>query len=127
MALLVLLTFVVGSIVAPASHYAFMLYSDVYGVGHHQHNTHQDGHDAGHEAHASTASHNATPVQASDAGVEHFYCEYAALFATFAATGPVAAPVVDGTPHTGLISATADLHPDFSLPAAFQQRGPPVL
>lgn len=36
MALLVLLTFVVGSIVAPASHYAFMLFSDVYGVGDHQ-------------------------------------------------------------------------------------------
>ncbi len=130
-ALLVLLTFVVGSIVAPASHYAFMLFSDAYGVGGHlQHSTEHASHDSAHGSahHSSTqrASPHEMPVQARDAGVDHFYCEYAALFATFAATGPLTVFVADVTPVSSTVIALADLAPAMSIPAAFQQRGPPV-
>ncbi|MEM8487784.1 MAG: hypothetical protein AAF564_19690 [Bacteroidota bacterium] len=127
-ALLVLLTFVVGSIVAPASHYAYMLFSDVYGVGGHlQHTAHHDvpHHGASHHGAAVDGTHD-MPVRARDAGSDHFYCEYADLFATFAATGPLAASVVDATPHSEPVIISAERNPDASLPAAFQQRGPPV-
>ncbi len=134
-ALLVLLTFVVGSIVAPASHYAFMLFSDAYGVGGHlQHSTEHASHGSAHDGAHGSAHHSSTPiasphempVQARDAGVDHFYCEYAALFATFAATGPLTVFVADVTPVSSTVIALADLAPAISIPAAFQQRGPPV-
>lgn len=127
-ALFVLLTFVVGSIVAPASHYAYMLFSDVYGVGGHlQHTAHHPSshHDASHHDEVADSTH-AMPVRARDAGSDHFYCEYAELFATFAATGTLAASVLNATPHSELVITSAERNPDVSLLAAFQQRGPPV-
>ncbi len=123
-ALFVLLTFVVGSIMAPASHYAFMLFSDAYGIGaHHAHDSHT--HTASNK-HAAMHGHGSYAPQLVDADEEVYHCEYADLFATFAATGPINAAVADSTPQSGHLGTPTDLGPALSILVAYHQRGPPV-
>lgn len=96
-ALCLLLTFVVGSQLAPLSHYVFMAVSDAYAP-------HEET--AGHELetnHASSSSHHGSSHDLEDAEAvteprlpiegpafssvhDHLLCDYADLFATFAAT-----------------------------------------
>ncbi len=82
-AAILLLTLVVGSVVAPFSHYAYMALSDAFSVvsahGHHAHHGDAMAKDAG----GVVASHGG--ALARDAAAGPVFCEYADLFATFAA------------------------------------------
>ncbi len=101
-----LLTFVLGSQLAPFSHYLFMAVSDAY-PPFQQSETHPGNEEAGrhvmpeghqHTGHHATQIKNTTdPTQGAQLSAvhDHAYCEYADLFATFAATGP---DVVSETP-----------------------------
>ena len=78
---LLLLTFVVGSQLAPLSHYLFMAGSDWYAVF-----TENPEH-AAHMRHASATVDTSNGLHANlSAPDDHVICEYADLFATFAAT-----------------------------------------
>ena len=76
-AYILLLSFIVGGLVAPLSHYAFMALSDVY----------MDFGQAGHAGsmHASHVQDDASGP-AFDVIPAHIVCEYSDLFATFAST-----------------------------------------
>lgn len=90
-ALSLLFTFVVGSLAAPLSHYLFMALSDAYPpfqeeVAHHQSATHHDepaSHATHHHEAASSLLEDGTTYSSAH---HHQFCEYADLFATFAAT-----------------------------------------
>lgn len=102
---ILLLTFVLGSQFAPLSHYLFMAISDAYppfqeSATHHQvedegisrHGEHGIQHTgtqhAGHHA-PQPKSIDDQPEEGYLSPVhDHVYCEYADLFATFAATSP---------------------------------------
>ena len=114
-AYIILLTFVVGSIFAPASHYVYMMFSDLYGVGNHM------DHGSGHHEHVMLHAH------LNDAGESHFECEYAALFATFVATGTAAASSLDIEP-IRLNHVEAPVQAPISpQKSPFHQRGPPAI
>lgn len=86
-----LLAFVVGSLAAPLSHYLFMALSDAY-PPFQEEVVHQDS-AAHHEAPSGHATHHATAPSLLEEGSafssahNHQFCDYADLFATFAATG----------------------------------------
>lgn len=120
--------FVVGSLVAPAAHYAFMMGSDVYGIG-----DHSPAHAIAHGPHTPDTHHHALPVdakasdaRASDADKQHLECEYADLFATFVADGPADLPYTDVVFADEVVAHHAFQVPIVLLPAPFQQRGPPI-
>lgn len=122
-ALACLLTFGIGSVVAPASHFVYMAISDAYGLGthtaeatHHADPPHQHGHHA-------ALMHDGGSLLAPP---EHEGCQYADLFATLLlSTTPEqtsVAPVEQPTalPHTWIsVPSTPSI---YNLSA----RGPPV-
>ncbi len=120
---ILLLTFVVGGVVAPLSHYLYMevavAMTAVPG---------EDAH-AGHHGHGATA-HGALPIDGSEtwrgAVDPHEFCDYADLFATFAATGPA---TVGLGYHLNIVPAPTPIEPGAPsavAPASLHLRGPPT-
>ncbi len=116
-AIVLLTTFVVGSIVAPASHYVFMVFSDAY-VWHHAPLSGKNTH-----------PHHPIPVSDSTNVVapnDHLVCDYADLFATFVATSHPAAETIVKTPQLGSYDQKSEqpaLHFSFNVS---QSRAPPA-
>ena len=103
-----------GSIVAPASHYGFMMVSDLYGVGSHM------GHGP------TDHQHHSHWIHLNDAGVSHFECEYADLFATFVAASPATASILDIEPYRQKHFEAPALALVTLQTSPFHQRGPPL-
>lgn len=121
-----LLTFVVGSLFAPASHYAYMLFSEAYGMGGHA--EHQMDHQEDmHSMHNSTHVVDVGHLKANDAGKEHIECEYADLFATFAAANLPAASSVEAPALKQVLMEKPVEAPQVLHFSPFNQRGPPGL
>ena len=77
-AVVLLLSLAVGGVLAPFSHYVYMLVADAYAHEAAHHMSHDPGH-VGHEVDGSYAD---------DGHKTHLVCDYAELFATYSATHP---------------------------------------
>ncbi len=109
--------FVMGSIIAPFSHYMFMLVSDVYHVSSHNSTEH-----AVHE-HA----HYESSALLNNESVQHLSCDYWSLFATFSATSPTSLKVAPvHAPRVVLREDTTTRLSSKKL-LTFHLRGPPRL
>ncbi len=114
------LMFTMGTVVAPFSHYMFMMVSDAYHVGSH-HDTEHMGHGEHHGTH--TIAHD---VKYSGESVEHLSCDYWSLFATYSATEPITQQAIPA-PEPSSVQVEAE----FSAPATkkhrrYSLRGPPA-
>ena len=116
--------FVMGSLVAPFSHYMFMLVSDAYQIGGHQGHEHVvDNHSEHH-----VGVHHAVDerVHLNSEPQDHIHCDYWGLFATFAAT---TTPVVQlGLPSelVAIVAEWAEEAPIATVAPAYRLRGPPL-
>ncbi len=134
---ILLLIFVSGSQLAPFSHYLFMAISDAY-PPFQQSEAHRMGdegvsrhHMAEGDFHAGHAVSQAKEVDDLVQGPhlfpvhEHVYCEYADLFATFAATGP---DIVSESPVEFAEAITFEHEEVYvnTISAHTQSRAPPV-
>ncbi len=102
-----------------------MLFSDAYGMGghaEHQMDQQDDTHSM-HKAHVVVAGH----LKANDADKEHIECEYADLFATFAAASLPAASSVEAPALKEVLMEKPVQAPLVMHFSPFNQRGPPVL
>ncbi len=116
-----LLTLVVGSLLAPSAHYAFMLFSDLYGLndveGHHDHGMSQQ---------PATAYIGVSGVQAHDGDNKSIECDYADLFATFAASSPPLIAALPAPPLKQVLLGSVIEAPVSQQFLPFHQRGPPI-
>ncbi len=123
-AYILLVTFVVGSLFAPASHYAFMMLHDAYDLdGHH---VMVSGHHG--EMDQATQGKHISRAQGAwmyDAGPSHFICEYAALFATFAATEVTTVASLAAPRLQRILAESPTQAPFVHTLVPFSQRGPP--
>ncbi|GAB5520800.1 MAG: hypothetical protein RhofKO_30510 [Rhodothermales bacterium] len=127
---LCLLTFSVGSVVAPASHYAFMAIAGAYGYG--QHHSAEE-HDEPADPHAHHGHHMAMAMPSMEGGqvdapqAAHEMCEYAELYATqVLASAP--APLTLPIPESRLALAEAPLVVlPADAPLTHFSRGPPLV
>lgn len=132
---LCLLTFSVGSVVAPASHYAFMAIAGAYGYGGHHgteaadHASHHDhaDHHAHHGHHMAMAAPSMEGGQIDEPQATHEMCEYAALYATqVLASAP--APITLPLPASRTVHADAPMAVFASAtPRTRFSRGPPLV
>lgn len=123
-ALFCLLTFGIGSVVAPASHFVYMAISDAYGLmGHSAHTAHDDmGHADMHDT-----SHVMPLMGAKLAPVDtHALCEYADLFATLLLDVAPEHASVDRFDQPTLLSYTWTAAPPTPTLLTLSARGPPV-
>ncbi|RMF51436.1 MAG: hypothetical protein D6746_17615 [Bacteroidetes bacterium] len=116
-ATLLLLTFVVGGVLAPASHHLYMAAGEAYGPWRQAHTTHHTHHEASSETAPAVAPEHPS----------HAPCEYAALFATLLLAPH--APVIFQAPASvgatlPLLSASRYLVIREALPIS--ERGPPA-
>ncbi|MEM6646137.1 MAG: hypothetical protein AAF730_07785 [Bacteroidota bacterium] len=134
---LCLLTFSVGSVVAPASHYAFMAIAGAYGYGGH-HATEAADHDAAphdgttdhhahHGHHVAVATPSVEGGQIDEPQAAHEMCEYAALYATqVLASAP--APITLPRPAAQVALAEVPLAVfGTEAPRTHFSRGPPLV
>ncbi|MEM1093048.1 MAG: hypothetical protein AAGJ10_00475 [Bacteroidota bacterium] len=129
---LCLLTFSVGSVVAPASHYAFMAIAGAYGYGAHHaagtahHGAHADHH-AHHGHHMAMAAPSMEGGQIDEPQAAHEMCEYAALYATqVLAAAPV--PITLALPESRTVHADVPMAVFAAAPPSTHfSRGPPLV
>ena len=118
-ALLLLLSFATGAVLAPVSHYAFMAFSDAY-LPMHEAGTMDHGHHAMPSAMATAGPQVGIPVDG------HVGCDYADLFATFVLDAP---PTATSVPHDfapTIATQVADQVTQHTQVATDAIRGPPV-
>lgn len=122
-ALACLLTFGIGSVVAPASHFVYMAISDAYGVmGHTMPTSHHADHPHQH-GHHTTMLHEGAALLAPP---EHEGCQYADLFATLLlSTTPEQASVAPIEQPTSLLHTWISATPAPSI-YNLSARGPPM-
>lgn len=121
---ILLLMFVMGSLVAPFSHYMFMLVSDAYQIG--AHHAHELTVDPLGEHHVGVHHTDHKNVHLKSEPRGHIHCDYWGLFATFTAT---TTPVVQlGLPSelVAIVAEWAEEAPIATVAPAYRLRGPPL-
>lgn len=110
-----------GTIVAPLSHYTFMLASAPMGATHGSSDLSPVGHAHHGTDHASADGNRATLV------APHVVCDYASIFATFSATPTADASLVVIQVAVPLAPETRTDSPSADLILPFNLRAPPSL
>ena len=116
--------FIMGSLVAPFSHYMFMLVSDAYQIGAHHGHEHVVDHHGEH--HAGVHHTVDEQVQLKSEPQDHIHCDYWGLFATFTATTTPAVQLGLPSELVAIVAEWVEETPVAAVAPAYRLRGPPL-